>query len=492
MRLWKTLVLALVLGGLVAYIYKVELPAETEKKRAESVFQGVENNSIEKIVVKNAEDEFALTNKSPAPLGASNATFSEDPMNAWELEGYPKGKLDAGVVTPILNAITELKYGNKIPTEEVEPPSMYGLDNPPVVVKISVAGKETALNFGKRNEYAKKYYMSVTGSEGIYLVTPPLVDAVSKKRQDFRSKTPFSFSEAGIETITFAGSHGVSKFQQSGKGDWKILEPGPYRADSVAVNGMMRELRNLSVTDFVNPESADKPVDLSLYGLSNAALKIKISYTDSSKKGPLSFGFGKSNAGEIYGNVEGVPSLFKLSKDAFIKLDKRVDDFRIKEYFRFGAGEAEKITFEDAGKDPLVLNKTGEEWTVNGKPADRPFVEELVKTISGLKAVAYPRSARDYGLNEPRLKITAVLDVNESQKIGERIKKEVVLKIGGPAPSNEASVDGKEVTTYYAEVSEISEVFMISEGSLKMITPRLDALVKPDTSPSLMPKSGES
>ncbi len=489
MNLKKTAFLALILAALSSYIYWVEIAGDKEKQRTEALLPELKKESIQKISLKNDKGEFALINNdvksSPQKITEKKDGLSSDALGAtWGIEGVKGSTLDSGALGTLLNALLETKLASQIPESEVEKDlSIYGLASPALSLTVAYDGGATVLSLGKKNEFVSKQYASVKGRPEIFLIAQTLGMSGDKSKNDFRDKTPFRFTDFDLASITFKSETGTYTFLQGEDGKWKLGEPLKYSGSSSAIMDLLRQIRALQVSDWIDPSETGE-VDREPYGLTKPYFSIACSYKGD-KKPPVEFTFGKpkdgSDSSVMYGSMSGVPSLFKLQADLVQKLNRPINDLREKEFTRFSISEVSKVTFEGSKVQKLEIAKDGEEWKVNGKAGDAPFVTTLLTSLSSLSAVGFPAASRDFGFASPILKVTI-----EKLKVGETTPDSITLLVGSEVtPEDRGIVDGKAVSGYYGTTGNQDEPFVLSKESVEKISPREETLIKvPSPSPS--------
>ncbi len=496
----KTLFFAVILAGIVAYIFKYELPREEAKKNADILFAGVEPKSIVTIRIKGQSGEFSLSNTVPAVAGLkkgakdeqTESALAESPFAKWELGGLKGAKLEGATVGSLVTAIIGLSLDSRIPAEEQDKDlAVYGLGDPAIQLAVNVGAETRTISLGKQNEYVGKRYASISGREGIYLISGALFDAASKKPNEFRSKTPFEFTDYDLRSISLTSPTGNIKLVQGDDFNWRIVEPGQFSASSSAVGDLLRTLRTLNVLDFIDPAidgTAPNPAD---YGLVTPAMKFVLEFKDAAKKPNLEFVFGSGGEAQFAGQVLGSPILYKLSDAGFKSLNKPIEVFRQKQFFTFDTEAVDSVVFEQTGGDPTGLTRSGDGWKVNQKDGDTPFVMEILQNLSKLPVIGYPRSDKDFGFTTPRLKVTVTLRA-EGAPNNEK-HQSLTLVVGAQLPPEESRLGDKQIVAYYAAVNDLTEAFIIDEESFTKITPRVESLIKiapvASTSPTMVTAS---
>ena len=149
--------------------------------------------------------------------------------------------------------------------------------------------------------------------------------------------------------------------------------------------------------------------------------------------------------------------------------------YSLGEPFKFDETQVQSLTLSGSAQEPFTITKQGEDWKVGESPADGPFILELISSLAGLSADGFPAATGDFGFSAPSVKVLVKLSTGE----------EKTLVVGSALEERRAG--GKGVR-YYAAVNTFTEPFIITDDSLRKISPRREALVQvptPTPTPSL-------
>ncbi len=97
--------------------------------------------------------------------------------------------------------------------------------------------------------------------------------------------------------------------------------------------------------------------------------------------------------------------MFKVSSDLGQALDKKLDDFRNKQIFDFGAADPSKIAIHDGSKT-YVLSKSGDDWlSADGKKYEKAGIDVLISKLRDLQATDFADSG--FGTTVLQMTITS-------------------------------------------------------------------------------------
>ncbi|MBN8549932.1 MAG: DUF4340 domain-containing protein [Deltaproteobacteria bacterium] len=473
MSLRKTLILAFLLVAALAYIVKVQMPHDEEKRAERMLFANLNNESIESISLSGMLGEFTLKNTEPRPhrtSGSQEDSMDVDALRKWQLADVQGADLDRSTLNALISALVGFTLDDKpLPAEDLDSDlEVYGLKTPALKIKVNGGGKTTELQFGKENSYVAKRYVRVGEGKDLYLVTPGLFAAANKTKNEFRNKAPLEFLDNELKSISIHSPQtGVTTFEIDDQYQWHITQPIRATASSKAMADLTREIRSMRAVTFL-----DGDLKLSDYGLDTPLIEVDMVFKGAAKREPLHLILSQPDGqpdSAVYLKVSDKPSIFKLESNPLPGISKPLDEFREFELFKFASDQAVQLDFEFFQAPSLSLVRTGDSWLVNSKPADINFVRGLLESLATLHAEGFPKDNRDYGFANPRMKLVLRL-------VGPEPEKKVIertLMIGDSADQS-----AKEGTRYYAAVDGTSEVFLISKDTLKDIYPREDMLLQ--------------
>jgi hypothetical protein len=106
------------------------------------------------------------------------ATLKLD-AGAWKQTAPKPLDLDSTVVSSTVEQLKVLKGSTYIPPDKATDLKTYGLDNPSLVVTMTVASGVKTLQFGALNPASKNYYVKLAGDGRVWTVSSAVVDAIT-------------------------------------------------------------------------------------------------------------------------------------------------------------------------------------------------------------------------------------------------------------------------------------------------------------------------
>ena len=163
-------------------------------------------------------------------------------------------------------------------------------------------------------------------------------------------------------------------------------------------------------------------------------------------------------------------TVFKLASNPSDSMVKTVDGLREKQVVKLPYGQIDRLVAGGAKGMGLVIAVKGIEWVVNDKKSDPVFVEQLLKDISGLRAVDFPKDIGRDVFKEPYL----VLDL--TPKSSDFVPESIVI--------GDLYSDSRGNALRYVKSSLSDTIYGIRDVEAKRIVPHEEALVEQTLSPA--------
>ncbi len=390
--LTSTIILLLVLGGLVGYIYFVDAPPAGEADAKPKAFT-VSPENIEEVQIRNLDGETSRAQRIDT---------------AWQVVEPVKADADAAEVAAITSGLAGLEV-QRVIDENPSDVKQYGLE--PARVEVAFREKDQKefrrLLIGEKTPAGTDLYAKTPDQNRVFLISSFLESTFNKNAFNLRDKTILKFDREKADTVEIGGAF-PAQFTREGT-EWRITKPIAARADYAAVEGLVTKLSSGQMQEIVASEASD----LKKYGLASPATRVDV-------------GTGSARATLLVGtpNPEGLPfakdaarpAVFTIDKALMTDLSKPVDEFRRKDVFDFRSFTANRVELRrDSGTQ--IFEKTNadgkEVWRRDGKDVDSANIEALLTALTNLRAQSFERAA------PPALKtpvLTAVVQFDERRK----------------------------------------------------------------------------
>ena len=397
MTLNKIVILGVLVLGLGAYIYSVELPKEEQERKAQLFLHGLETESIESISIFRGEKTTVLkqvvTSQDSKIDGKATDTKTKDATEVaqesyeWQFTDQPTAILDQTSVNGLAGQLVEFELDAPIPDEDVgDDLKIYGLSEPKVVVEVKLIktggeGKQESyrIEFGKQSEYLGKRFIRVTPGNSVYLVPDAIHGMVDKEREGFRDKTPVEFETELVQSVSLDLIGLGEKWSADRVGiDWKLTEPLEESANAEQFEELLRKLRIFSVETFYD----DASVLVDKINLEQPDLSVSLKVKDGE---PLKLDYWSVSGEdpETLLRIGDHPTIYSATGsklgDLMIRINKAVD----RKLFSIDSTELTKLSFEINGERTQLSTPLEGDWKVNGEEVDRAlagiYVRDLLK-----------------------------------------------------------------------------------------------------------------
>lgn len=445
----KTLVLAVLLAGILAVIFKVQIPHREKEEKKVYAFADLDPQAIELIEIKNESGEFKLKNSKPGDANA-RANFED-----WQLAEIPGSGLEAAVLNSLITSLQDLKLDSPLPKEDTEEDlAVYGLKDPAVSVRVKGKDLERQVLLGKNNPYLNKRYFKLADSDTVYLASGTLYGTAEKGANDFRDKTPMNFMDSQVKAISITNKTQSARVEKDENRKWRIVEPLKAPADEGEVLELTRNIRNLQVAAYIDDAGKKKE-----YKLDQPALEIRLEFEG---REPIVLAFSTVDK-KSYLYQQDAHSIFELTADPMKQVKRTAEDLRERKLFSFATDEAKAVeAVYEKGEKIQATKGEYSQWTVGGKEADDAFVEQWLTNLSELEASAFPDKEAAADFSQPRAKFTVTI---EGHGRGDKV---LSLTVGKAL---------KGGNSYYTATGDLAEPFIIDQESYKKITLKEEALL---------------
>jgi hypothetical protein len=390
----------------------------------------------------------------------------------WKIVAPKEYNADKAKMVSLLSKVKNSSIKEFI-EENPENLAQYGLDQPTNTLSLLIGDDNTqkTLLLGNTDQTKKGVYAKYEAARNVFLVPMDLAEEFPKKLNDLRDRTLLAFNDNGIQKIELRSSAEtvvleriLSATEEKGKQEeqWKISQPGEFKADSSKVRELLSDAKDLKIEQFIS----DEPGDLSPYGLNPPQITLNLWEKDQANPRQLLLGNSDVKKTGIYAKLGDQDSLVLVKPDVLEQFKKTAFDLRYKKILSFTPNQVEKIQIKYP-ETILVLEKDGDIWR-----ATEPEKKELVsykinnlmydlEDLEFTEEILTPeKDLRIYGLQEPQGQLT----------LWEKGGKEVFTLLIGKKQ------EGKEVL--YAKTVTANTIYAIEPSFLDELPKEIEDLAK--------------
>jgi hypothetical protein len=388
-KLGRIAILFLLVAGLGAYLYWVEVPkARQEATKA-------------KLVTATPDDITAVTLVFPdREIGLRKDN------GAWRLTKPIEGPADDTAVQALIRAITDAEIQKSL-DEAPSDLASFGLDKPAPTVRLTSAkGDLPAIAVGKNAAIGGKTYVRVGDDPKVVLTSSSLKVALDKQVKDLRDKQLLAFKDDDVTRIDIKPADGPPVgLVRKDKEAW-TLEPGDQPTDITEVRSYLSSLRSTRAVDF--PDT-----DVAAAGLDKPRLTVTV---DLGKEPAQTLLVGNDTTQgtqkQIFAKRADQPTVVTLGDWSFRTLGKDAWQFRDKTILGFGSDRVGRIVIErkDGPGATLIHGEPGG-WSLEGQKESKAgviqrFVDDL-RELRGASIAEEPATdLKRFGLDAPDLRLT--------------------------------------------------------------------------------------
>jgi hypothetical protein len=328
-----------------------------------------------------------------------------DKSNNWQITSPQPLRADGDAVSGVVSAFTGLTE-DRLVEEKASSLSTFGLAAPAVQVGVTTAGgKKRILSIGDDTPTGGGFFAKLDDSARVFTINSGTKSSLDKSAADLRDKRLLTFDESKLARVEVLAKGQVLEFGKNAAGDWQLVKPRPLRADNLAIEELVRKLREARM-ELDAPDAAAK--------FAGASRIATVNTTDASGTQTLEV---RKSGEDYFARSTAVEGIYKVAGDLGTSLSKGLDDYRNKKLFEFGFTDPSKVEIRD-GEKRYHFVKGGERWWANGKAMDPTSVQSLIDKVRDLTATRFVEA----GFTAP------VLEIAVTSNEGKRVEKVLVSK----------------------------------------------------------------
>jgi hypothetical protein len=293
----------------------------------------------------------------------------------WDIAKPTPMPADQDAVNSLVTAASSLT-SERLIDENPASLAAFGLAAPVTRVTLHLKnGKNYTILFGSDTPAGGATYAKLSGGPKVYSVPTYTKTSIDKSLNDLRDKRLLVFDQDKIARVDLTPAKGPEiEFGKNGQGDWQILKPEPVRADGLAVDDLVRKLKEARI----NLDSG-KIAESTFNSTPKVAT---VSVTDNG--GTQTAELRRDKDKNTYAKSSLTDAIYKVGADLADALSKPLTDFRNKKLFDFGFSEISTVTAQGS-----TYSKTGEKWFSNGKEMDSASVSNLIDKLRDLAGTGF-------------------------------------------------------------------------------------------------------
>jgi len=446
--LWSTLVLAVVLVGLGAYIYvdsRKTPDTDAGGKKQEKVFAALQTDKIEEIKVLSA---------------AGDATTVTKQGGAWQVTqpiAAPAAETEVSGITGALGQLEIVRVVDENPANLND----YGLSNPRIEIDFKASGDKDyrKLLVGEKTPTGGDLFARRNDDKKVFLIPAFQETTLNKTTFDLREKNVLKFDREKVDGLDVAAGGKQLAIAKDG-GEWKITKPLQTRADFGSVEGLVGRLQTLQMKSIASDNAT--PADIKKYGLDKPEATVNLSA--GSAKATLLVG-GKAPDNTVYARDASKPAVVTVETALLDDLKKTADDYRRKDIFEFRPFNATRLELTRNGQTTVFERVKGQgdaqdKWRrvspTAGDP-DKEKIDGLLSKLSNLRASSFAESTAKTGLDKPALSVSVKFDDGKKEEKATFGQAGSDVYASRPAEPGAAKVDSADFNAAIQSLDELAK-----------------------------------
>ncbi len=365
--------------------------------------------------------------------------------DSWKLTAPQQLPADPDAVSAL--ATTLATFGSeKLIEEKSDDLLAFGLAHPPLIVEATTKDNKTyKLLIGDETPTGGSFYAKLDGDPRVFSTYAYNRTSIDKSWQDLRDKRLITLDDQKISKIEISARGQSFELGKTTAGDWQITRPGPYRADNLQAEEILRRLKDARMdTDVPEQEAAQFPARFA-----QGTLVAKAVVTGAEGTQQIEVRRSKEN---YYAKSSAVDGVYQVSQDLGNGLDKSAEDLRNRKLFDFGFSEPTRLEIKD-GDQTTIITKSGDDWQWDKKKLDAPSVQQIVDKLRDLSAIKFMTT----GFTTSSLEVTVISDSGKKAEKIEITRQGYSWIARRAGESQLYELDGKAIEQLQQSVASLKE-----------------------------------
>src|SRR5687767_7691903 len=394
----STLVLIVILGGLVGYIYYLNKDESSGTETKEKAFASLKAEDIEDVQITTADGQTARVQKADG---------------TWKMTSPEAAPADQGELSSITSSLATLDI-QRVVDENAGDLKQYGLEPARVEVAFRAKGDKEPrkIQLGEKTPTGGDLYARFPSQKRVFLVSSFLDSTFNKNAFALRDKTIITIDRDKVDRIEIVADKRSVTLAKTGT-EWQIVAPLMARADFAAIEGSLERLSSAQMQGIVQADKAD---------LKKLKLEPPVAtFTATAGSSRATLLFGNTENALLYAKDAARPMVFTVAPTLYTDLVRDLQEFRRKDLFDSRSFTTNRIEFR-RGAETIVLEKgktaDGKDgWKrPDGKDVETAKAEDLLTKVSGLRAESFETSA-PAALKNPELTVIVRYDDKKMEQV---------------------------------------------------------------------------
>jgi hypothetical protein len=384
-----------------------------------------------KVETPKEEKIFALDSKHITSITfrprEGEAVTCQHNGGTWAIAEPKKLSADQGTLSTVLNNLTTATVD-----EVVDPhPSdlkQFGLSPPAYSLEVSTDSNppKFALLLGDDTPTSGGIYAQVAGNPRVVTLASYLKSNFEKTLFDLRDRRALTLEADQLRKMEVDSKGKKWTLEKNPEGVWDLVLPPPVRADRFAVDGLLSQLRGLTMQSIASEDKKGQAA----YGLGSPELRLVLTAPGGAETLVLG---KKDKEGERYFAANSaLPQVFTLNSTFLTEFQKDPGDLRSKDLFSYSSPDVKHVEIDSPKGHSVFELQKDNQWkqTAGGsKTIPAAKMDTLLSRLRDLRASTFPKGSdlASLGLAKPAYRFKVQFgDKNQTEtleisKIGEHV-----------------------------------------------------------------------
>jgi len=343
----------------------------------------------------------SVTGITIADKGVAPVTLRKSGAGVWQITAPRQLPADQQTVKDVVSNLSPLN-GERVIENNGADLVEFGLARPSV--ELDVTEKDHAaqkLLFGDNTPTGDSAYAMVAGDPRVFTVYAFNKTDLNKTLDELRDTRLITADPEKMSRIDVKKGGQTIVFGRNSSGNWEIQQPGPYRADSMAVDGVADALSGVRMN---LTGAGSKEADSNFaQGAPYASIQV------TAPVGTQTIDVRKNKNNYYAKSTVAGSDAYLIDSSIADSLNKPLDDFRNKTVFDFSYNEPSEVDLtltngKNDASQSWYLKRSGDEWWLDGKKMDADSVEDVISALRDLTATRFATT----GFTKPTIETTVI------------------------------------------------------------------------------------
>jgi len=346
---------------------------------------------------------------------------------AWVIAEPRKLSADQGTLSTVLNNLTTATVDEVVDPHPTDL-KQFGLDPPAFSLDISTDTKppKFTLLLGDETPTSGGLYAQVEGNPRVFTLASYLKSNLEKTFFALRDRRALTIEVDQLRKLQVESKGKKYTLEKNPEGVWDLVLPPSVRADTFAVDGLLNQLRGLSMQSVAAEEKKGEAT----YGMSSPELRIELTGTGGTQT--LTLGKKDKEGDRYFAENSALAPVFTLNSSFLTDFEKDPADFRSKDLFSFSSFDVKHVEIDSAKGHSVFEQQKDNQWkqTEGGsKTIPSSKMDTLLSRLRDLRASTFPKGSdlASLGLNKPMYRFKVQFgeknqtETLELSKVGEHV-----------------------------------------------------------------------